>query len=180
MEPKPDPSQAVTEAVKDKLAETATTMSAARRAQLVAMFAPPPPAGPAPVTVANIAAAVGGGAARNRIANTRFELGVAGGSINLYLRGRDERIGHITGPLQGTVALVETVKVEDAFKGQGLGRLLAVAYYEHVAGQGALHVGLGTPDTSGGFWDSQGVAMGGRTGIAAARARPNNQNFTIG
>jgi hypothetical protein len=54
------------------------------------------------VTVADVEAAVRGGQARNQIANTRFDLGVGVGTINLYVRGTDERIGHISGPLRGS------------------------------------------------------------------------------
>lgn len=178
MEPDPDPSKAVTAAVKDKVAQTGLAMTPQRRAQLLAMFAAPPPAGPVQVTVAQIAAALGGG--RTRIANTRFELAVSGGTINLYKRGTDERIGHITGPLDGAVALVETVKVEDAFQGQGLGKLLAVAYYEWAASEGATDVALGTDDTSGGFWARQGMAKNRRATIAVARGQAGNQAFNIG
>jgi hypothetical protein len=43
-----------------------------------------------------------------------------------------------------------------------------------------IGVGLGTPDTSGGFWNRQGVPTGRRIDLGTVRARPNNQNFTIG
>jgi GNAT superfamily N-acetyltransferase len=70
--------------------------------------------------------------------------------------------------------------VEEAFQGKGLGKLLAVAYYEHVARQGATTIGLGTEDTSGGFWKKQGIVMSGQTDIAVVRTLENNQAFTIG
>jgi ribosomal protein S18 acetylase RimI-like enzyme len=179
MEADPDPQQAVTDAVATVQQQNPQQpqISAARRAQLLAMFAVPP--GPVAITRANVANALNGGHAANRVGNSRIAIGRSGSGLTVNkLDGT--QIGFLRYTLDGTTGRVQQITVNDDCQGQRLGKLLAVAFYEEMANQGATHVELGTNDTSGGFWAVQGLAEHRLTPIATPRAHPGNQNFAVG
>ena len=181
MEPTPNPGKAVTKVVESKQEESGKKLSAEDVARLRAMLmAPAPVIGPVQVTRAEITAALNAGLAMNRIGTSRYYLSKSGTSVRVHFGSTGDSIGHVTGGKDGDTGKVETIEVSGAHRGKGLGRLLAVAFYEDMVNQGCAFVSLGTPDTSGGFWDKQGVQQAAKTAIATAQGRGGNQQFNIG
>lgn len=180
MDADPDPQKAVTDTVETKLKQKGTPLSAEAKAKLLASLRAPvrQQAGSVPVSVADIEDALGG--PRTTIGASRFALSVTTGTVNLYVRGREESIGHITGPVLNGVALVQSLKVNDAFKGQNLGKLLVVAHLRWAKSQAATHYGLGTEDTSGGFWGKYKIGTGGSLPIETAIGNVGTGNLPIG
>jgi ribosomal protein S18 acetylase RimI-like enzyme len=177
MEPDPNPQRAVTDAVATVQQQNPQQLTAARRAQLLAMFATP--AGPVAVTRAEVANALNGGRAVNRVGNSRIAIGKTGSGITVHTLDGTQ-LGFLRYTLDGTTGRVQQITVNEDCQGQRLGKLLAVAFYEEMANQGATHVELGTQDTSEGFWNAQGLAEHRLTLIATPRGHGGNQNFAIG
>jgi ribosomal protein S18 acetylase RimI-like enzyme len=87
----------------------------------------------------------------------KYSLICGGTKIVLNFAGLGE-VGYITGGMQNNVASVTNVKVGAEFQKQGLGKLLAAAFYAYWENQGAVSFSLGTQDTSGGFWGHLGMS----------------------
>lgn len=180
MDADPDPQKAVTDTVETKVKQKGTPLSAEAKAKLLARLLNPVPqqAGPVTVSVADIEGALGD--SRTPIGASRFALSVTAGTVNLYVLGTEEPIGHITGPVLNGVALVQSLKVNEAFKGQNLGKLLVVAHLRWAKNQAATHYGLGTEDTSGGFWVKYRIGTGGSQLIDTAIDSVGTGNLRIG
>jgi hypothetical protein len=87
----------------------------------------------------------------------KYSLICGGTTITLSYTGLGE-VGHITGGMNDQIASVTNVKVGSEFQKQGLGKLLAAAFYAYWEGKGATKFNLGTVDSSGGFWGHLGMS----------------------
>ena len=83
----------------------------------------------------------------------------------------DFQVGQIRFTTQGARVDVETINVNDNRQGRGLGKLLVAALCAYAQAHAIANMGLGTLDTSGGFWARYGVGQGGNTAIALITAQ---------
>ncbi|HKO49296.1 MAG TPA: hypothetical protein VJV79_16295 [Polyangiaceae bacterium] len=97
-----------------------------------------------------------------RIHGTNYELEFG---VELKLKYLDTDAGHIKGVGVNGVVRVETIK--SYYEECGLAKLLAAAFYLYWQHEGMTKVGLGTNDTSRGFWGHLGVG-GSPSSIDAA------------
>lgn len=101
---------------------------------------------------------------RGQLPGTAYMMRVQDGRITLEY-GEIE-VGKVRFTTGGGRVNVETINVSGTRQGRGLGKLLVAALCAYAQANAIANMGLGTEDTSGGFWAKYGVGQGGNTSVA--------------